>query len=80
MGSVRLALTPSDDALSLGAATAQCGGQRVALLLGSEAEGLTDEAFERADLRVRIPLRAEVDSLNVAAAGAVALHRFARLA
>jgi len=45
---------------------------RVALLLGSEGPGLTDEALRCATVRARIPMQGGVDSLNVAAATAVA--------
>lgn len=46
---------------------------RVALILGTEGEGLTEEALAVADVTVQIPMRHGVDSLNVAAASAVAL-------
>jgi len=46
---------------------------RLALVLGTEGDGLTDLTLEQADLRVRIPMAGGVDSLNVAAAAAVAL-------
>jgi tRNA G18 (ribose-2'-O)-methylase SpoU len=52
-------------------------GPPTALLLGSEAEGLSAAALAAADCRVRIPIAPGVDSLNVAAAGAVALHHLA---
>lgn len=45
---------------------------RLALILGTEGEGLSPETLERSDLSVRIPMNPAVDSLNVAAAGAVA--------
>jgi tRNA G18 (ribose-2'-O)-methylase SpoU len=45
---------------------------RLALLLGTEGAGLTREAVEASDVVVRIPMSREVDSLNVAAASAVA--------
>ncbi len=48
--------------------------ERVALLLGTEGPGLTEEAMAGSDLRVRIPMAAGVDSLNVAAAAAVACY------
>jgi tRNA G18 (ribose-2'-O)-methylase SpoU len=48
---------------------------RVALLLGSEGAGLSSEACEQLDGRVRIPMASGIDSLNVAAAGAIALQR-----
>lgn len=51
---------------------------KIAVLLGSEATGLTAEARARCDLELRIPMRAGVDSLNLAAAAAIAFHRFGR--
>jgi tRNA G18 (ribose-2'-O)-methylase SpoU len=53
---------------------------RLALLLGSEGDGLTQAARDRAAVRARIPMAAGVDSLNVAVACGVALHRLGRLA
>ena len=47
--------------------------ERVALLLGSEGDGLSARALQSADTIVTIPMAGGVDSLNVAAAGAVAL-------
>jgi len=47
--------------------------ERVALLLGTEGDGLTRAALAGADQVVTIPMRRGVDSLNVAAASAVAL-------
>ncbi|GJD48551.1 23S rRNA (guanosine-2'-O-)-methyltransferase RlmB [Methylobacterium crusticola] len=49
---------------------------RALLLLGSEGTGLPEALMARAR-RVGIPMAPGVDSLNVAAAGAVALHRLA---
>lgn len=46
---------------------------RVALLLGTEGDGLSRRALARADVTVTIPMARGVDSLNVAAAAAVAL-------
>lgn len=43
------------------------------LLLGSEGAGVPAAVHERADLRVRIPMRAHLRSLNVAVAGAILL-------
>lgn len=50
---------------------------RVALVVGAEGEGLSPSMIEAADLNVRIPMAPGVDSLNVSAAAAIALHRFA---
>lgn len=47
--------------------------QRLALVLGTEGDGLARHTLAAADLRVRIPMAGGVDSLNVAAAAAVAL-------
>jgi tRNA G18 (ribose-2'-O)-methylase SpoU len=46
---------------------------RVALVLGAEGDGLTAEALAAADTVVQIPMRHGIDSLNVAAAAAVAM-------
>ncbi|WP_372595514.1 TrmH family RNA methyltransferase [Actinotalea sp.] len=45
---------------------------RLALVLGTEGDGLSHAAIDAADLVVRIPMSGGVDSLNVAAASAVA--------
>ncbi|MBN6189796.1 RNA methyltransferase [Aneurinibacillus sp. BA2021] len=47
--------------------------ERVALLMGSEGDGLSREALAAADTVVTIPMSGGVDSLNVASAAAVAL-------
>jgi tRNA G18 (ribose-2'-O)-methylase SpoU len=65
------ALTPAPDALDL-ASLAAAVPERLALLLGTEGDGLSEAVARSADLRVRIPMAAGVDSLNVAAAAAVA--------
>lgn len=46
----------------------------VALVLGSEGEGLRRLVRETCDLRITIPMRGHVQSLNVATAGSVALY------
>ncbi len=43
------------------------------LLLGSESAGVPDAVHARADLAVRVPMRAGMRSLNVAVAGAMVL-------
>jgi tRNA G18 (ribose-2'-O)-methylase SpoU len=65
-----LALTPQ--ALTLDDLAARAPA-RLALVLGTEGDGLSRAALAQADLAVRIPMAAGVDSLNVAAACAVAL-------
>ncbi len=67
------ALALSDSAVSLDefAATAP---DRVALVLGTEGDGLSAAALDGADSVVTIPMQHGVDSLNVASASAVALY------
>ena len=65
------ALTPASDADDLRALAVP---ERVAVLLGTEGEGLTAAAASRCDRRVRIPMAHGVDSLNVAAASAVVCY------
>jgi tRNA G18 (ribose-2'-O)-methylase SpoU len=65
-----LALTPAADAIGL-EQVAVGAQERVALLLGAEGPGLTAAAMAASDLRVRIPMAGDVDSLNIAAAAAV---------
>lgn len=66
------ALALADDAVSLDAFSAR-RPERVALMLGAEGDGLSRRALEAADTVVTIPMAGGVDSLNVAAASAVAL-------
>jgi tRNA G18 (ribose-2'-O)-methylase SpoU len=47
--------------------------ERLALILGTEGDGLRPRTITEADLTVRIPMAGDVDSLNVAAAAAVAM-------
>ena len=75
-GLAPVALTPAADAEPIDALGRDPG--RVALLLGAEGSGLTPATLGAADRRVRIPMAAGVDSLNVATAAAIAFHRLAR--
>ena len=47
--------------------------ERLALLLGAEGDGLTPDALAASDTVVQIPMKHGIDSLNVAAASAVAM-------
>ena len=67
------ALALADDAVELDAFAASAP-HKVAVLLGSEGDGLTTAAMENSDTVVTIPMMHGVDSLNVAAASAVALY------
>jgi tRNA G18 (ribose-2'-O)-methylase SpoU len=51
---------------------------RLALVLGTEGDGLSRRTVRDADLTVRIPMAGGVDSLNVAAAAAVAMWALRR--
>lgn len=51
--------------------------ERLALFLGTEGDGLAGESIADCDYTVRIPMAAGVDSLNVAAASAVAFWQLA---
>jgi tRNA G18 (ribose-2'-O)-methylase SpoU len=66
------ALALSDDAVALDDFRS-AGHDRVALMLGAEGDGLSRAALAAADSVVTIPMAGGVDSLNVAAASAVAL-------
>jgi tRNA G18 (ribose-2'-O)-methylase SpoU len=66
------ALALADDAVPLDRFAADAP-RKVALMLGAEGDGLSRAALEAADVTVTIPMRGGVDSLNVAAASAVAL-------
>lgn len=71
------ALALSDDAVSLDAFV-HAGYDRVAIVFGSEGDGLSRRAIEAADSVVSIPMQHGVDSLNVASASAVALWALRR--
>lgn len=72
-----LALTPAADAVPLQRLTA-AQRARAALLLGAEGPGLSRHALAASDIGVKIPMRRGVDSLNVAAAAAVAFWELTR--
>jgi tRNA G18 (ribose-2'-O)-methylase SpoU len=71
-----VALALREDAVSLGEIAARHAGQdtKLAVLLGTEGRGLSDAWVRGADAVVTIPMAAGVDSLNVAAAAAVACY------
>jgi tRNA G18 (ribose-2'-O)-methylase SpoU len=70
-----LALTPAGDAVDLASVVLT---EQVALLLGSEGDGLSERWMRLADERVVIPMRGDVDSLNVAATSAIACYLIVR--
>jgi tRNA G18 (ribose-2'-O)-methylase SpoU len=73
-----LALTPDESATPINAALSRAQ-DRVALVFGTEGDGLSARWLREADEAVRIPMNpaaraAGVDSLNVVAAAAIACH------
>lgn len=50
----------------------------VAIAVGSEADGLTDDVVAKADQRVRIPMLGQADSLNVSVSAALCLYEAVR--
>jgi tRNA G18 (ribose-2'-O)-methylase SpoU len=76
-GFTLLAMTPTQGATPIQRLTS---AQRAkpALLLGAEGPGLTREALNNSSVRVAIPMRHNVDSLNVATAAAVAFWELSR--
>jgi len=75
-GFTTVALTLADDATDIERAVA--GLDKVALVLGTEGHGLSPRWEQTADRRAVIPMAEGIDSLNVAAATAVACYVTAR--
>ncbi|MEZ6022070.1 MAG: RNA methyltransferase [Hyphomonadaceae bacterium] len=59
-------------------ATAMADPRPVALVLGAEGKGVRPGVVEVCEARARIPIAATMESLNVAAAAAIALYEAAR--
>lgn len=70
-GFTTVALTPARDACDIGEVV---WPERVALALGAEGAGLSEGWLRAADVRARIPMRGDADSLNVATAAAIACY------
>lgn len=75
-GFTTLALTLADDAVDLATVAADLAREprKVAVLLGTEGAGLSERWSSQASARVKIPMAAGIDSLNAAAATAVACY------
>ena len=73
-GFMTVALALAEDSLALDdpALAGETAGKKLALVLGTEGDGLARSTIAGCDRTVRIPMGNGVDSLNVAAAGAVA--------
>ena len=73
-GFASLALTLTDDSVDLD--DIEPNIDRLALIVGSEGHGLSGRWQSASDQRVRIPMAADIDSLNAAASVAVACWHF----
>jgi len=73
-GFTTVALTPREPAETLEAFVTRPRVSRIALIVGTEGDGLTEAVEKAADVRVRIPIDGDVDSLNLAVATGVALY------
>ena len=75
-----MALTLADDAVDLATVAERLPGTsgKVAILLGTEGAGLSQHWTDGADVRAVIPMQAGIDSLNVAAASAIACYVLGR--
>ena len=71
MGFQTAAMALSDDSVSVEHPALQ-QAEKLAIVLGTEGDGLSADTIADCDYVVRIPMREGVDSLNVAAASAVA--------
>ena len=76
LGFKTVAMALRDDSTSLSDPILKAQ-QRLAVIMGTEGEGLPTETIRDADFTVRIPMSHQVDSLNVAAAAAVAFWELA---
>ncbi len=74
LGFQTAALALREDALSIADARLKAV-ERLAVVLGAEGDGLAADSIARCDYTVRIPMSHGVDSLNVAAASAVAFYQ-----
>lgn len=71
LGYTLVAMALSDNAISIADARLK-QASRLAIVLGTEGDGLSKATIERCDFVAKIPMQKGVDSLNVAAASAVA--------
>ncbi|PLS26471.1 TrmH family RNA methyltransferase [Bifidobacterium parmae] len=82
LGFTTVAMALEDDSISLDELTRRLHADasdpdridRLALIFGTEGDGLSRHTIARADLTVKIPMSHDVDSLNVAASSAVAFY------
>ncbi len=77
LGFKTVAFALRDDSISIDDPVL-CSEEKLAIILGTEGEGLADSTIKNADYTVKIPMSHDVDSLNVAAASAVAFWQLGR--
>ena len=77
-GFATVALTPAASASTIRSTMDALGARPVVVALGHEGEGLTPAALDACEFHARIPISSRVDSLNVAAAAAIALYECSR--
>ena len=74
------ALAAQIDAAQRGEEAQRAQAEKLAVVMGTEGDGLADATIAACDFTVRIPMHHGVDSLNVAAASAVAFYQLGRRA
>ncbi|MDT5153743.1 MAG: hypothetical protein QOI01_5476 [Mycobacterium sp.] len=74
-----VAMTPNPAAQTVAHAMQGLVEDKVAILVGAEGPGLTEQTMRASDVRVRIPMARGTDSLNVATAAALAFYERARV-
>ena len=77
LGFKTAAMALTDDSVSLDDPRMKAE-ERLAIIMGTEGDGLPQQTIAEADYVVRIPMKHQVDSLNVAAAAAVAFWELTR--
>ena len=77
MGFKTAAMALSDDSVTI-RDPRLLAEEKLAIILGTEGDGLADETIAQCDYTVRIPMSHGVDSLNVAAASAVAFYQLSQ--
>ena len=74
LGFKTVAMALKDDSVSIGDPRLNAE-EKLAVIMGTEGDGLSDSTIEGCDYTVKIPMYHGVDSLNVAAASAVAFYQ-----
>ena len=77
MGFKTAAMALSDDSVTI-RDPRLLAEEKLAIILGTEGDGLAADTIARCDYTVRIPMSHDVDSLNVAAASAVAFYQLSQ--